>query len=392
MICIIWGMLWYEGVLDSVITARDVGSAARTTTVSLPHGVVHTPAFLPVATRAAIRGLEGCELQEMGYEMILANSYHLYLRPGHRTVSEMGGLHRFMRWGGNILTDSGGYQVFSLSKLATVREEGVRFRSHIDGSSHYFTPEGVMDIQYALGSDIIMPLDHCTAYGIDYRGASEAVQRSLRWLKASADYHAQRADTDAGVRGELFGIIQGNFFDALRTVSAEESVGLDLPGYAIGGLSVGEPRTAYHDMLAHTAQLLPPERPRYVMGVGTPDYMLMAIACGIDMFDCVYPTRVARNGSACTSRGLLNVKGARHTVSERALDERCGCSVCRNYSRAYLRHLLRCNEMVGAMLLTRHNLFFYRTLIEGARVAIAKNRFGEFARAFLSDWEEGDDG
>ena len=372
--------------MQVTITANDQESNARTTTVLLAHGPLHTPAFVPVATRASIRGLESPELHKIGYEMLLANSFHLYLQPGHHTIQELGGLHNFMDWEQNILTDSGGYQIFSLAQLTTIYEEGVCIRSPIDGSKHNFTPQQVIDIQQALGSDIIMPLDQCTPPDIEYREAQAAVQRSIDWLRVSRDHQREKYADSSAYNGELFGIIQGNFYPELRTISAQQTVELNLAGYAIGGLSVGESQSSFYEILAHTTPLLPTDKLRYVMGIGTPDYILEAVAQGIDIFDCVYPTRVARNGVACTSYGLLNLKHATHRSSNLPLDSHCACKVCVNYSRAYLRHLFKCREMLAPMLLTYHNLYFYQQFMLQLRQVIHTGQFQSFSRNFLQLW------
>ncbi len=372
--------------MQITITANDKESDARTTMVTLAHGPLHTPAFIPVATRASIRGLESHELHKLGYEMLLANSFHLYLQPGHRTIQELGGLHSFMNWEQNILTDSGGYQIFSLAQLTTIYEEGVCIRSPIDGSKHYFTPQQIIDIQQALGSDIIMPLDQCTPPGIEYQEAEAAVWRSVNWLRTSRNHQRERYSESSEYHGQLFGIIQGNLYPELRTVSAQHTVELDLAGYAIGGLSVGESPSSFYEILAHTAPLLPTDKLRYVMGIGTPDYILEAVSQGIDIFDCVYPTRVARNGVACTSQGMFNLKHAAHRRANQSLDSRCTCKVCANYSRAYLRHLFKCREMLAPMLLTYHNLYFYQQFMLQLRQAIHNGEFQSFAANFLQQW------
>ncbi len=350
---------------------------ARTGTLSLPHARVSTPAFMPVGTAATVKAITHRRLEAMGYTLILGNTYHLYLRPGSDRIRELGGLHRFSAWNNGILTDSGGFQVFSLSNLRTLSDEGVEFRSHLDGSRHVFTPEKVVQIQTALGSDIQMQLDVCTGPDATRDEASEAVRRTTEWAVRAKG--AWTRELEAGYAGYLFPIVQGNFHADLRRRSVEELVALGLPGIAIGGLSVGEEPAVFKDILAATAPLLPEELPHYLMGVGTPDYLLNGMANGIDMFDCVFPTRIARNGTVMTWDGRVVLKNERHATDQRPIDTECGCDTCRTYSRAYLRHLFQSGEVLGPMLATEHNLFFYADFMRSAREAISRREFSAFA-------------
>ncbi|MDR0732384.1 MAG: tRNA guanosine(34) transglycosylase Tgt [Treponema sp.] len=366
----------------------DPSCSARTGELELPHGNCTTPVFMPVGTNGTVKALSKDDLEEIGFQIILANTYHLYLRPGTGVIGAAGGLHRFTGWQGNFLTDSGGFQVFSLSPFRKITEEGALFRSHIDGSSHFLSPEKAVDIQTILGSDIQMALDICTGWGTSDGEAAEALEITARWLaRARRSWDLVR---EAGTyRGFLFGIVQGGFCPRLRRRSAELTIAQDTPGIAIGGLSVGEPSEVFADVLGHTAALLPDDKPRYVMGIGTPRYILEAIANGIDMFDCVAPTREGRNGRAYTHRGSLSVKKAEHVMDFSPIDEECGCKVCRTYSRAYIRHLFKTQEILCSMLLSYHNLYFLHDLVKKAREAIRENRFRSFSESFLSACEEG---
>jgi queuine tRNA-ribosyltransferase len=342
---------------------------------------------MPVGTRATVKGVTKENLASIGFEVILANTYHLYLRPGVEVVEAAGGLHGFSGWQGNFLTDSGGFQVFSLAGLRKVTEEGVAFRSHIDGSPQVFTPESVVDVQARFNSDIQMQLDVCTPFGIDHAEAERALGITTRWAaRAKAAWEEQR---DKGYQGRLFAITQGNFYRDLREESAEAVIRLDTPGIAIGGLSVGEPPEVFAEFLAHSAALLPPEKPRYVMGIGTPDYILAAIAEGIDMFDCVLPTRNARNGSYLTHRGPLSIKREEYARDFTPLDPQCPCPVCRDYSRSYLRHLYKENEILSVILASYHNLHFLHHLVLDARAAIEEDRFPAFREGFLREYKAG---
>ncbi|MCX7775220.1 MAG: tRNA guanosine(34) transglycosylase Tgt [Spirochaetaceae bacterium] len=366
-------------------THADTTSRARTGILHLPHGTVETPVFMPVGTNATVKAIEPRDLEGMGYDIILANTYHLYLRPGPDIIRQAGGLHGFSGWKGNFLTDSGGFQVFSLAQFRKILDEGVRFKSHIDGSSHLLTPEHVVDIQTAFNSDIQMALDICPPWGESEKRAYRATMLTFEWAKrARARWLEKR---EQGYLGNLFGIIQGNFYHELRKISVEQIVSLDLPGLAIGGLSIGEPAEAYKEFLAYTAAMLPAEKPRYVMGIGTPDYIIEAVRNGIDMFDCVYPTRTARNGLLFTSEGQIVIKKAQFRTDFRPIDAKCSCSVCSTYSRAYLHHLFRNNEILYAMLATRHNLHFMADFMRQVREAIRQDRFASFAKDWLSLYE-----
>lgn len=365
---------------------RDARSRARTGEIRLPHGIVQTPAFMPVGTNATVKAVPPEDLQEMGFKIILANTYHLYLRPGHELIRKAGGLHGFSGWKGNFLTDSGGFQVFSLSPLRKITEEGVKFRSHLDGSAHELTPEKVVRVQSAFNSDIQMQLDICSPWGETERSARKSMLLTHEWtLRAKAEW--LKARDEEGYRGYLFGIVQGNFFKDLRKESAERTIGADLPGIAIGGLSVGEPPEVYAELLEHTAGFLPADKPRYLMGIGTPDYILEAVRNGIDIFDCVYPTRTARNGLLFTQEGQITIKKATYEDDFSPIDPECSCPVCLNHSRAYLRHLYRTSEILYSILATRHNLHFLGDLVRKIRLAILQDRFEEFRAGFLARYD-----
>jgi queuine tRNA-ribosyltransferase len=344
--------------------------------MTLPHGVVETPVFMPVGTAASVKAVPQHLLEELGTSILLGNTYHLYLRPGHKVIRRLGGLHRFMSWPRAILTDSGGFQVFSLNELRKVSEEGVSFRSHLDGSSHFFSPEHSMDVQLALGADIAMVFDECTEYPADYARARQSLDLTLRWARRSKDYfEAHEHDVPwgedfAGQTPSLFGIVQGGMFHDLRRESAERLVEMDFPGYAIGGLSVGEPRELTREVIEATLPLLPADKPRYVMGVGFPDEIVEYAAMGVDMMDCTIPTRAARHGLLFTSEGRVNIKNRRFAEDAGPLDPECPCLVCRRYSRAYLRHLSMAHEPLSGVLNTLHNLSFYLDSMRSVRDAI----------------------
>jgi queuine tRNA-ribosyltransferase len=369
------------------VTHSDRGSRARTGILELPHGKVTTPVFMPVGTNATVKAQTVDDLEETGFEIILSNTYHLYLRPGTEVIGAAGGLHNFMRWDRNILTDSGGFQVFSLAPMRKIRDEGVRFRSHIDGSYHNLSPEDVVGIQKILGSDIQMQLDVCTPWGISYKEAEEALRLTTLWLNRAKS--AWEEVCDSTYQGKLFSIVQGNFFKDLRERSVESVIAADTPGIAVGGLSVGEEEPVFLDYLAYTASLLPPEKPRYVMGIGTPQYILGAIEQGIDMFDCVFPTRTARNGHVFSRHGPYNLKKAENRLNFEPIDKECGCRVCRKYSLAYLRHLFKTQEILCSMLATYHNLYFLYDLVKEARRAIDEDRFLPFKSSFLGAYSKG---
>ncbi|MDR1565852.1 MAG: tRNA guanosine(34) transglycosylase Tgt [Treponema sp.] len=369
---------------------EDSRSKARTGIMGLPHGNVSTPVFMPVGTNGTVKAVTREDLKEIGFEIILSNTYHLYLRPGEEVISLSGGLHSFMGWGGNILTDSGGFQVFSLAPFRKITAEGVKFRSHIDGSYHLLTPEYIARFQALLGSDIQMQLDVCTSWGASRKEAVNALETTSRWMeKGRGAWEAIRLEND--YKGLFFPIVQGNFFKDLREESARRAVAADCPGIAIGGLSVGESEELFLEYLAFTAALLPREKPRYVMGIGTPEYILGAIEQGVDMFDCVFPTRNGRNGQVFTRKGSFALKKAGNARDFSPIDEECGCKVCRGYSRAYLRHLFRNREILCSILASYHNLYFLNDLVVKARRAIEEDRFLEFKAEFLSRYSEGKD-
>ncbi|HEX2328290.1 MAG TPA: tRNA guanosine(34) transglycosylase Tgt [Candidatus Angelobacter sp.] len=359
---------------------------ARLGRITTPHGEIETPAFMPVGTVASVKAVPQDVLEELGAQIILGNTYHLYLRPGHDLIRGMGGLHRFMSWKRPILTDSGGFQVFSLSELRKITEDGVNFRSHLDGSSHLFTPERSIEIQIALGADIIMAFDECTEYPAEDSRIRDSMEMTLRWAKRSRDYFEAHknevpwAEQLPERTQSLFGIVQGGMYPKLRRESAERTVELDFPGYAIGGLSVGEPRERTQEMIAAALEVLPKDKPRYVMGVGYPDEIARYAAMGVDMMDCVLPTRAARHGLLFTSEGRLNIKNTRYAQDQRPADPKCGCKVCARYNRAYLRHLFVAGEPLAGVLNTVHNLAFYLDTMRAVRHAI---RLGDTS-AFLS--------
>jgi queuine tRNA-ribosyltransferase len=362
-------------------------SGARAGYLELAHGRVETPVFMPVGTNATVKAIGPEALEELGVTLILANAYHLYLRPGAEVIRGAGGLHAFMGWERNILTDSGGYQIFSLATLRRITEGGVEFRSHLDGSALSLSPEEVVEFQLLLGSDVLMPLDVCTPPGIAEQEACQALERTLAW--AGRSLRAWRAGRSDGKGGQLFGIVQGNFFPALRRQSAERTAELDFPGLAIGGLSVGESFEVFRDLLALTAGLLPQGKPRYLMGVGTPQYILEAVENGVDMMDCVFPTRTARNAQVYTRRGPLNLRGEANRLAFGPIDPGCACPTCRRHSRSYLRHLFKSREILAAMLATRHNLHFLQTLMRDIRQAVRMGSFGAFKRSFLEAYNMG---
>ncbi|MHB9292952.1 putative queuine tRNA-ribosyltransferase [Hollandina sp. SP2] len=364
---------------------RDPSCHARTGSMALPHGPVSTPAFMPVGTNGTVKALTREDLEEIGFEIILSNTYHLYLRPGTEVIAAAGSLHTFMQWQGNILTDSGGYQVFSLAPFRKIRDEGVQFRSHIDGSSHVLSPEKAVEIQALFNSDIQMQLDVCTPWATPYKKARESLRITSLWLdKAKQTWDAQ---VQAGYQGKLFSIVQGNFFKDLREQSIEAVIASGTPGIAIGGLSVGEPEEVFLEYLAYTASRLPKEKPRYVMGIGTPHYILAAIEQGIDIFDCVLPTRSGRIGHVFTRQGPIALKKSENRLDFKPIDEACACKVCRTYSRAYLRHLFKTQEILCAMLASYHNLYFLHELVQNARKAIEEDRFLSFKQVFLSCYD-----
>jgi queuine tRNA-ribosyltransferase len=366
------------------VTHKDDNCNARCAVMKLPHGDVATPVFMPVGTNATVKAITKNDLEKIGFEIILSNTYHLYLRPGVDVIRKAGSLHEFCKWDKNILTDSGGFQIFSLSALRTITEEGAKFRSHIDGSTHFFTPENVCDIQYQLNSDIQMQLDICTPPQSDKASALAALNTTGNWLKRAKYRWLEHCGK--GYTGKLFAIVQGNFYKTLRAESAEKAIEADTPGIAIGGLSVGESKETFLEFLNYTADLLPQHKPRYVMGIGTPDYILSAIENGIDMFDCVLPTRVARNGLVLTNNGPLSLKKTEMITDQNPVDENCSCHVCKTYSRSYMRHLFKAGEILFSMLATYHNLHFLHDLILQSRKAINENRFLKFKKDFLEKY------
>ena len=354
---------------------------ARAGLLSVSHGVIATPVFMPVGTYGTVKAMTVEELVSIGAQIVLGNTFHLMLRPGEKVIRNHGGLHDFMSWRKPILTDSGGYQVFSLGDLRKISEEGVTFRSPINGDKIFLSPERSIEVQKWLNSDIAMVFDECTPYPANEEMARISMEMSLRWAKRSKQAHE-------GSSNALFGIVQGGMHENLRSESAEKLRRLDFDGYAIGGLSVGEPKGDMLRIMTHTAALLPVDKPRYLMGVGTPEDLLNAIGQGVDMFDCVLPTRNARNGHLYTSQGIVRIRNAEHRNSLEPLDESCACSTCQNYSRAYLHHLQRSNEILGARLNTLHNLHFYQSLMSAAREAIQEDKFEIFKKSFLQKYKD----
>jgi queuine tRNA-ribosyltransferase len=354
-------------------------TGARRGVLNTPHGAVQTPCFMPVGTQASVKGLRNEALEELGAGIILSNTYHLYLRPGHEAVRKLGGLHKFMSWPRAILTDSGGFQVFSLSELRKVTDEGVRFRSHLDGSEHMLTPEKAAEIQLALGSDIAMVLDECIETPAPRDKAEAAVARTTKWAGRARKYFLEQASRNEELAQWQFGIVQGATFADLRRASAQQLLELDFPGYAVGGLAVGEPHSLTCEMTGEVTALLPHDRPRYLMGVGKPEQIADYVALGIDMMDCVLPTRAARHACLYTSEGRVLIKGARYAMDQRPPDPNCSCSVCRRYTRAYLRHLFAAGELTAAILATHHNVHFYLDLMRQIREAIEFGNLANFS-------------
>ena len=359
---------------------HNTDGAARRGTLTLAHGTVETPVFMPVGTYGTVKAMAPNELVEIGAQIVLGNTFHLWLRPGLEVIRAHGGLHKFMGWDGPILTDSGGFQVFSLGELRKISEEGVKFASPINGDRLFLTPEESMRIQHVLNSDIVMIFDECTPWPATEQQAADSMRLSLRWARRSRDEHDHLQNSNA-----LFGIVQGGMYEPLRDESLAGLTGIGFDGFAIGGLSVGEPKEDFARILAHTAPRLPTDRPRYLMGVGTPEDIVYAVGQGIDMFDCVMPTRNARNGHLFTRFGDIRIKNAQHKSDTRPLDETCGCYCCRNFSRAYLHHLHRTGEILGARLNTIHNLFYYQTLMRELRAAIASGAFTAYVARFHED-------
>ena len=352
---------------------------ARAARLQTAHGVVNTPVFMPVGTKATVKAMLPEELRELGTQILLGNTYHLHLRPGEKTIERLGGLHKFMNWSGPILTDSGGFQVFSLSGLRRIREEGVEFRSHLDGALHFLSPEKSMEIQMSLGADIIMAFDECPPYPTERETLRQSIDMTLRWLKRSKDAMTREQSL-------LFGIFQGALDLDLRLYSLEHTVKADLPGYAMGGFSVGEPIDLMHEMLPSLSPQMPADKPRYLMGFGTPWDLLIAIDSGVDMFDCVLPTRVARNGTLFTQDGKMSIKRTEYREDPKPIDPECSCYTCQNYSKAYLRHLFLADEITSARLHTIHNLHFYLNFMQQARQSLLEGRWRKFRDTYLERW------
>ncbi len=360
---------------------KDKKTGARRGRIYTPHGIIETPVFMPVGTQATVKAMTPDELKEMvDARIILSNTYHLFLRPGDELIKEAGGLHKFMNWDRPILTDSGGFQVFSLADLRNITEEGVKFKSHLDGSEKFLSPEISMKIQNNLGSDIMMAFDECAPYPSDYDYTKKSMEMTTRWAKRCLEAHKNKE------KQGLFGIVQGGMYKDLREQSAKALVELNFPGYAVGGLSVGEPAELMYEILSATTPFLPENKPRYLMGVGTPDYLIEAVLRGIDMCDCVLPTRIARNGTAMTSEGKVVVRNATYERDWTPLDHNCDCYTCKNYTRAYIRHLVKCGEILGARLITIHNLRFLVKLMEDVRKAIEEDRLLEFREEFYKNY------
>jgi queuine tRNA-ribosyltransferase len=350
---------------------------ARLGKLHTPHGTVDTPVFMPVGTQATVKAMTPEELKQIDAQIILSNTYHLFLRPGHELVAEAGGLHKFMNWDRPILTDSGGFQVFSLGDLRKITEEGVTFKSHLDGSTLFLGPEKAMEIQMALGSDIAMAFDECTPYPSEHEYAKKSLERTTRWAERCLQAHTRKDQA-------VFGIVQGGMFRDLREQSVKEITALPFPGFAIGGLSVGEPKHLMYEVLEYTIPLMPKEKPRYLMGVGSPDCLIEGVIRGVDMFDCVLPTRIARNGTVMTSQGKVVIRNAEHTRDMRPLDPNCSCYACQNYSRAYIRHLFKADEILGLRLTTIHNLHFLQDLMKQIRQAIKDESLLAFREEFFA--------
>jgi len=366
-----------QAAISFCLQAQDAKTRARAGILDTPHGRVETPAFIPVATRAVVKTLSPQELEEAGVAIILCNTYHLSQRPGLEAIKEVGGLHQFIGWKKTLMTDSGGYQVFSLARLSEITDEGVTFQSHYDGAKVFFTPERVIEIQNLLGADIIMPLDECVGFPAEEDDAAEAVRRTLLWAERSLSRHKERHQA-------LFGIIQGSTYRSLREEAAREIVEMDFPGYAIGGLSVGEGSVLMNEVLSYTLPLLPEQPPRHLFGVGTPENILDAVEKGVDTFDCVMPTRHGRGGEAFTWAGPLNLRNSQYRRDRHPIDENCSCYACKNFSRAYLRHLVQINEMLGLRLLSLHNIFFFQDFMRKMRRSIIQGELASFRREFMA--------
>ena len=377
------------------LLAQDRQTKARRGRITTAHGLVNTPAFIPVGTQGSVKAVSPRELRELDAQIILGNTYHLFVRPGIEVLRHFGGLHKFMNWNGPILTDSGGYQIFSLAKLRKITEEGVHFQNHIDGTPTFISPEIAMEIQTTLGSDIAMVLDECAPYPCEYDYAARSVELTARWAKrckvalASSQWSKKRHRHDPCAT-LFFGIVQGATFEDLRISSAQAIVDLDFDGYAIGGVSVGEPEQEMMRAVESAEPCLPKQKPRYAMGLGTPPQLLEMIARGMDMFDCVLPTRLARNGTAFTASGTINLKNAEFALDKSPIEENCACPTCREFARGYVRHLIKAEEILGLRLITLHNLHFYLDLMRRARAAIEKGTFNEFRKRFVSNYKTRD--
>ena len=381
------------------LLASDQHSKARRGRLKTAHGMIDTPVFMPVGTQGSVKGVSPRELRELNAQIILGNTYHLFVRPGLDVIKHFGGLHNFMSWDGPILTDSGGYQIFSLVKLRKITEDGVEFQNHVDGARAFISPEIAMEIQAALGSDIAMVLDECVPYPCEYDYAAKSAELTARWAKrcksvASAVSAELRADAlgtaHTTARQLVFGIVQGGTFEHLRKQSAQEIVDVDFDGYAVGGVSVGEPEEEMMRAVESAEPFLPTDRPRYAMGLGTPPQMLEMVARGMDMFDCVLPTRLARNGTAFTAAGTLNLKNAEFARDKRPIEENCACPACREFTRGYIRHLIKAEEILGLRLVTLHNLHFYLNLMNQARTEIEGGTFNQFRNAFVAEYKTRD--
>ncbi len=376
-------------MIEFEVIAVDSETKARAGVIRTPHGDVPTPVFMPVGTQGTVKTMPWRDLIDFGVRIILSNTYHLYLRPGHELIARLGGLHEFIGWKRAILTDSGGFQVFSMAELMKISDEGVRFQSIYDGGYHFFTPEKAVEVQFALRPDIMMSFDQCTSYPINFDDAKKAVERTSRWAKRGYEHWRRLIDNDKNpeTAPSLFGIIQGSVYPELRKMSAEDILAIDFDGYAIGGLSVGEPKHEMFEMVSILEPMMPEDKPRYLMGVGKPEDIIQAVAMGMDMFDCVIPTRNARNGSVYTWAGKMSLKASYYMDDPRPIDPNCQCYTCRNYSRAYIRHLFSAGELLAPYLATHHSLYFFSEFMREIRQAIIENRFGEFMKDFLSSFD-----
>ena len=371
------------------VISQDNQSQARAGLINTAHGQVPTPTFMPVGTHGVVRTLSQGELEEAGVKLLLCNTYHLWLRPGLEVIQKAGGLHRLVGWDHPILTDSGGYQIFSLARLNKISEEGTTFQSHLDGSHHLFTPEKVIEIEHAFGVDIIMPLDQCIAYPCTYGAAQEASALTTRWAERSVKRHQELSQEESDESSPtLFGIIQGSVYTELRRVSAQQLLALDFPGYAIGGLSVGEPKSSMYEVLQAVMPLLPVNKPRYLMGIGYPEDLVECVSLGLDMFDCVIPTRNGRNGMVFTSSGRMVLRNAQYAQDFSPIDPECQCYACQNYTRAYIRHLFQVEEILALRLASLHNVYFFLKMMEQMREAIQKGRFQKWRKEFKNRFQK----